>query len=245
MVTCFLLYIYIKNIKDLLVRNRWTDFHIIWQKCFFGNPVPRLFKPWWFVKKQGRQGCGLFSLYIYIENFKNLLVRSHSTDFNMISAEMFFWWPCTKLFKLWWKQTYGRQGMRLFFPYMSIWKTLKNILFRSHLNNFNIIWQKCSFRDPVLRLFKPWWFVKKWPLRDEAYFPKIAIWKTFLSETIGLTDFNIMWQKYSFGDPVPRLLKPWWFIGKHGHQGAGRIFPYICKENFKNLLVRTNGPLSV
>ena len=99
----FSLYIYIENFKNLLVRNHWTDFHIILQKCSFGDPVPRLFKPFGFVKKHGRQGAGLI---FCIENFKNLLVRNHWTDFHMIL-------------------------------------------------------QKCSFGDPVARLFKPFGFVKK------------------------------------------------------------------------------------
>ena len=70
----FSLYIYIEKCKNLLVRNHWTNFHIIFQKCFFGDPLPRLFKPFGFVKKHGHQGAGLISQYIYIENFKNLLV---------------------------------------------------------------------------------------------------------------------------------------------------------------------------
>ena len=103
----FSLYIHIENFKNLLVRNHWTDFNIILQKCSFGNPLPRLFKPFGFVKKHGHQGGGgLLSLYIYIENFKNLLVRNHWTD-------------------------------------------------------FKIILQKCSVGDPLLRLFKPFGFVKK------------------------------------------------------------------------------------
>ena len=62
----FSLYIYIENFKNLLVRNHWTDFNIILQKCFFGDPLPRLFKPFGFVKKHGRQGAGLiFPIYLY------------------------------------------------------------------------------------------------------------------------------------------------------------------------------------
>ena len=55
----FSLYIYIENFKNLLVRNHWTNFNIILQNCFFGDPLPRLFKPFGFVKKHGRQGTGL------------------------------------------------------------------------------------------------------------------------------------------------------------------------------------------
>ena len=116
----FSLYICIENLKNLLVRNHSTDFSIILQKCSFGDPLPRLFKPFGFVKKHGCRGGGrggggggggeggeqgLFSLYIYIENFKNLI--------------------------------------------------------RNHWNDCNIMWQKCSFGDPVPRLFKPFGFVKK------------------------------------------------------------------------------------
>ena len=102
----FSLYICIENFKNLLVRNHWTDFSIILQKCSFGYPLPRLFKPFGFVKKHGRQGAGLISLCICIEKFKNLLVINHWID-------------------------------------------------------FNIILQKCSFSDPLPRLFKPFGFVKK------------------------------------------------------------------------------------
>ena len=60
------LYIYIENFKNLLVRNHRTNFNIILQKCSFGDPLPRLFKPLGFVKKHGRQGAGLiFPIYLY------------------------------------------------------------------------------------------------------------------------------------------------------------------------------------
>ena len=55
----FSLYIFIENFKNLLAKNHWTDFNIILQKCFFADPLPRLFKPFGFVKKHGLQGAGL------------------------------------------------------------------------------------------------------------------------------------------------------------------------------------------
>ena len=56
----------VKNLKNLLVQNHWTDFNIILQKCSFGDPLPRLFKPSGFVKKHGRQGAGLiFRIYLH------------------------------------------------------------------------------------------------------------------------------------------------------------------------------------
>ena len=64
----FSLYIYIENLKNLLVRNHWTDFHILLQKCSFGDPLPKLFKPFGFVKKHGCRGGGgglIFPIYLY------------------------------------------------------------------------------------------------------------------------------------------------------------------------------------
>ena len=60
----FSLYICIENFKNRLVRNHWTDFHMILQKCSFGDPVGRLFKPFGFVKKHGRQGGRAYFPYI-------------------------------------------------------------------------------------------------------------------------------------------------------------------------------------
>ena len=106
-----------KNLKNLLVRNHWTDFNIILQKCSFGDPLPRLFKPFGFVKKHGRQRAGLFSLYIYIENFKNLLVRNHWTDFNIILQKCSFGDPLPRLLKPFgFVKKHGRQGAGLIFP---------------------------------------------------------------------------------------------------------------------------------
>ena len=108
-----------KNLKNLLVRNHWTDFNIILQKCSFGDPLPRLFKPFGFVKKHGRQGVwggSLFSLYIYIENLKNLLVRNHWTDFNIILQKCSFGDPLRRLSKPFgFIKKHGRQGAGLIF----------------------------------------------------------------------------------------------------------------------------------
>ena len=110
-------YIYIENFKNLLVRNHWTDFNIILQKCSFGDPLPRLFKPFGFVKNMAARGRGLFSLYIYIENFKNLLVRNHWTDFNIILQKGFLGDPLPRLFKTFgFVKKHGRQGAGLTFP---------------------------------------------------------------------------------------------------------------------------------
>ena len=119
----FFLYICIENFKNLLVRNHWTDFNIILQKCSFGDPRPRLFKPFGLSKNMAARGWGLFSLYIFIENLKNLLVRNHRTDFNIILQNCSFGDFLLRLFK-----PFGAaRGRGLFFLYIYI-ENLKNLL---------------------------------------------------------------------------------------------------------------------
>ena len=107
-----------KSLKNHLIRNHWTDFNIILQKCSFGDPLPRLFNPFGFFKKHGRQGAGLiFPIYIYTENFKNLLVRNHWTDFNIILQKCSFSDPLLRLFKPFvFDKKHDRQGAGLIFP---------------------------------------------------------------------------------------------------------------------------------
>ena len=157
----FSLYIYIENFKNLLVRNRWTDFNIILQNCSFGDPLPRLFKPFGFVKKHGRQGAGLiFPIYLY-RKFKNLLIRNHWTDINIILQKCSFGYGLPRLFKPFgFVKKHGRQWAGLIFP-IYLYRKLKNLCVRNHWTDFYITWQKCSFGDPLPRLFKPFGFTKK------------------------------------------------------------------------------------
>ena len=179
----FSLYIYIENFKNLLITNHWTDFNIILQKCSFGDPLPRLFKPFGFVQKTWPPGGrGLFSPYNYIENFKNLLVRNHWTDFNIILQKRSFGDPLPRLFKPFgFVKNHGRQGVgggggvasnhdsskkhgcrgRVLFSLYIYIENFKNLLVRNHWTDFNISLQKCSFGDPLRRLFKLFGFIKK------------------------------------------------------------------------------------
>ena len=114
----FSLYIYIENFKNLLVRNHWTDFNIILQNCSFGDFLLRMFKPFGFVKKHGRQGAGLiFPIYLYRKLKKNLLVWNHWTNFHIILQECSFGDPLPRLFKPFgFVKKHGRQGAGLIFP---------------------------------------------------------------------------------------------------------------------------------
>ena len=131
------------------------------------------------------------------------------------------------------------RGRGLFSLYI---EKCKNHFVPKHWTDFHIILQKCSFGDPLPRLFKPFWFVKKtWPPGGRAYFPYICIYIENFKNLLGSnqwTDFNITWKECVFGHPLPRFFKPSWFVKKYGCKGVGLIFPiYLYRKLEKNLLV--------
>ena len=153
--------IYIKNFKNLFVRNQWTDFNIILQKCSFDDPLPRLFKPFGFVKNHGRQGAGLiFPIYLCR---KQKIFLSETTG--PISIHFCGHVPLVILYQgcsshLDSSKNMAARGRGLFSLYIYI-ENFKNLLVRNHQTDFNIILQKSSFGDSLRRLFKPFGFVKK------------------------------------------------------------------------------------
>ena len=122
-------YSYIENLKNLLVRNHWTYFHIILQKCSFGDPLPRLFKPFGFVKKHSHQGgTGLiFTIYLYRKLKKSSCQKPlEGLQYNV--AEMFFWWSSTKIVQAIWirQKKMAARGRGLFSLYIYIEKLEKS-----------------------------------------------------------------------------------------------------------------------
>ena len=117
----FSLYIYIEIFKNLLVRYHWTDFNIIVQKYSFGDPLPRLFKTFGFAKNMAARGGDLFSLYIYIENFKISSCQKPLDGFQYNFAEMFLWLSSTKTVQaIWIRQKTWPPGGVAYFPYISV-----------------------------------------------------------------------------------------------------------------------------
>ena len=114
----FSLYTYIENLKNLLVRNHWTDFNITWQECFLGNPLTILLSRHDSSKNMAARVWGFFSLYINIENFESLLVRNHWTNFNIIWQEcslVNLYQDCLSWLS-WFVKKHGRYGLGLIFP---------------------------------------------------------------------------------------------------------------------------------
>ena len=179
------------------------------------------------------RGRGLFSLYIYMENFKNLLVRSQWTDFNIILQKcsyVIFYQDCS--IHLDSSKNMAARGRGFFSLYIYI-ENFKNLLVRNHWTDFNILLQKCSFGGPLPRLLKPFGFVKKngrqragliFPIYLHGKFKKSSCEKQ-------LTDFNIILQKCFFGDSLPRLFKPFGFVKNITASRAGLFFPiYLYRK---------------
>ena len=159
----FPLCIYIEKFKNLLVWNHWTNFNITWQKCSLGDPLPRMFKPSWYFKKHGCWGWGLFCpLYLYRKLWK-YSCHKHWTDFSITWQKYSFGDPldyqdCSSRHDT--SKNMVAIGQSLFSLYIYI-ENFKNLLVRNHWTDFNITWQECSFGDPLPRLFKQSWVIKK------------------------------------------------------------------------------------
>ena len=162
--TYFPLYLYIKLYKCSFI-NQWTDFTITWQECFFGDPLPRFFKSW-FVQKTlllgGRGGWLIFPMYLY-RKLKKYCCHKSLYQFQYNLAEMFLWWPSTKIVQA--IMIHEKTWPSLFCLYIYI-ENFRNVLVINQWTDFNITWQECFFGDRLPRLFKPSLFVKSMAARE-------------------------------------------------------------------------------
>ena len=226
----FSLYFYIENFKNLLVRNQWTDFHILLQKCSFGDPLSRLFKPFGFVKKHGRQGAGLiFPIYLY-RKLKESSCQKPDDRFQYNFAEMFLWWSSTRIVQAIWicQKTWPPGGGAYFSLYIYI-ENLKNLLVRNQWTDFHIILQKCSFGDSLPRLFKPFGFVKKhgrqgagliFPIYLYRKLKKSSCQKPLDQSLYNFAEIFLWWF-------CTKIVQAIWICQKTWPPGGGAYFPYI------------------
>ena len=163
-------------------------------------------------KNMATRGRGIFSIYIYIENFKNLLVRNHWIEFNVTWQECVTWWP-TKIFHaLMIRQKTWPPGGGAFFPYLSVQKTLKFFLSETiwlisillgRSVSLVTLYQDCSSNH------------------DSSKNMALGVGLNLFDRN-HWTDFNITWQNCSFGDPLSRFSSNHHDAWKqHGRWGAG------------------------
>ena len=94
----FSLYTYLyRKLKNLLVRNQWTDFNITWQECFFGDPLPRLFKLSWSSKNMATTGQGLFFSICLYKKLQKSSPKKPLDQAQCSFARMLLLWPSTRM----------------------------------------------------------------------------------------------------------------------------------------------------
>ena len=74
-------------LKNLFPWNRLSDFEIISQECFMGDPFQKLFVKFWSVHKHGSGEWGFLALYGQKEILKSLILRNSWSDFEIISQK--------------------------------------------------------------------------------------------------------------------------------------------------------------
>ena len=97
----FSLYSYIKHVKNLLVRNHWTDFNITWQKCSLGDPLSRFsLSQHDALKKQGHWGGQGYKIYTKIlEQWAWLKLQKYANLFAQMSDIGPSWSSCMTLYQ--------------------------------------------------------------------------------------------------------------------------------------------------
>ena len=140
-------------------------------------------------KNMAARGRGLFSLYIYIENFKNLLVRNQGPISILLGRNVSLvtlYQDCSSRHDL--SKNMAARGQVLFSLCIYI-ETFNALLVRNHWTYFKIALQECFLCNSLSRLFKQSWFVKKHGRQGAGLIFPMYLYrklkKIFLSETTG------------------------------------------------------------
>ena len=83
--------------KNLLLCNRSSEFEIISQECYLGDPIQKLFAKFRSVHKDDSGEWELLALYRHDEILKKSFLKSWS-DFEIISQECSLGDPFQKMF---------------------------------------------------------------------------------------------------------------------------------------------------
>ena len=161
--------------------------------------------------------------------FKNLLLWNRWSDFEIISQNMFLGWPFSKIDReilirqnlwLWWMGGY--------LHYTEIKEFFNNLLLWNCWLDFGIISQICSLGDPFQKLFVKFGSIKNVALVNGGYlhyteikefFKNLLLWNRW-------SDFEIISQGCSLGDPFQNSFVKYWSIKKCGPGEWGLLALY-------------------
>ena len=142
-----------KFLKNLLLRNCWSDFEIISQECSLCDPFKNCLQNFDPSINMALVNGG-FLHYTDMKKFLKNLLRIHWSDFEIISQECSLGDPfqnCSRDFDLSIKMALVNGG---FLHYMDMKnKFIKNLLLRNRRSDFKIISQECSLGDPFQIVF--------------------------------------------------------------------------------------------
>ena len=142
-----------KFLKNLLLRNRWSDFEIISQECSLGDRFQKLFAKFDLSINMALVSGGFMHSMDMKKFLKNLLLRNRRLDFEIISKECSLGDPFQKLFaKFLSAPKNGSDEWGLLALYRDMKKFLKNLL-QNCWSDFEIISQEYSLGDPFQKLF--------------------------------------------------------------------------------------------
>ena len=222
-----------KFLKNLLLRNCWSDFEIISQECSLGDPFQKLFTKFWSVHKYGSGEWGLLAQYGHEEEIlkKSSCLKSLVRFWNNFTG-MFLVWPLSKT-------------VRKILIHPKTWllwmgascailtkKFLKNLLLRNCWFDFEIISQECSLGDPFQKLFAKFWSIQNMALVNGSFL-HYTYMKKFLKNLLlrnCWSDFEIISQECSLGDPFQKLFAKFWSVHKHGSGEWGLLALYGHEE---------------
>ena len=179
-------------------------------------------------KNMAAMGQRLFSVYIYIENFKNLPYRNHWTDYNITEQECSLGDPLSRYSSSHHDalKKHGCQEAGLIFPLYLYRKQKPLDRFQYYLAEMFLWWLSTKFVQSVMI------HEENMAARGRGLFSLYIYIKHFKNLFVKnhLTDFNLTWQKCSLGDPLSRFslsrhdaLKKTWPLG-------GRAIKFIQKS---------------
>ena len=162
---------------------------------------------------------GGFLHYMDTKKFLKNLLWNRWSDFEIISQECSLGDPFQKLFGKFWsihKHGSGEWGLLAIYEHEEILKKSSSPKPRS---DFEIISQECSLGDSFQKLFVKFWSAQKHGTDELGLLALYREMKKFLKNFLlwnYWSDFEIISQECSFGDPFQKLFAKFWSIHKHG-----------------------------
>ena len=150
-----------KFLKNLLLRNCWSDFEIISQECSWMTLFKKRLRNFDPSINMALVNWG-FSHYRDMKKFLKNLLRNCWSDFEIISQECSLGDPfqnCSQNFDLFMNMAQVNGG---FLHHMEMKKFLKIFFLQNRLSDFEIISQECSLGDPFQKLIEKFRSVDKY-----------------------------------------------------------------------------------